>query len=654
MLNRHLRKIFPRTGPDSDVWPVVLLLFAVLIPAACLLWFMGAAMRHERLAARQQLIDSYRSQLAASQVQLDRQWHDTFAALASVASSLPPALAFQECVRSGRVDSLVLLDSQGRVLYPIAPVPPAADPADPAADWAEASRVEYFQKDPAAAAPLYQALAEAAATPALAARAWQARARCLVQSGQADAAIRLVVDKLGDARFDRAADLQGRLIVANAELLALELMTNHAAPAFQTVANRLQARLNDYSHPALAAPQRRFLMKELLRLAPDARFPTLAAEDLAARWVDASARSEPGRFPLANVWQWTTPDGQLTALVRNERLAAEAQALIQPPSLPSGARVALLPPGTEHPAALVSLPAGPALPGWHLALSFTHPGAFDTAARTLNSAYLWTGLFVLAAMAVLTVLAVRLVRRQTALARLKNDLAATVSHELKTPLASMRVLVDTLLDAERLDEPTVREYLRLIAGENERLTRLIQNFLTFSRMEKQKHTFQFAHLPARQIVDAAVNAVRERLTAPGCRFELLVADPLPAVRADPDALVTALINLLDNACKFSGDHPHIILRAYADNGRVLVSVHDHGVGIPPNETNRIFQPFHQAEQRLSRQGSGCGLGLSIVQFILRAHQGTVSVVSQPGAGSTFTLSLPAAPAAAALTREAVA
>ena len=132
-------------------------------------------------------------------------------------------------------------------------------------------------------------------------------------------------------------------------------------------------------------------------------------------------------------------------------------------------------------------------------------------------------------MGILTLLAVRLLRRQAALARLKNDLAATVSHELKTPLSSMRVLVDTLLDSEKLDDSTVREYLQLIARENERLSRLIQNFLTFSRMERNKYTFHFVPLPARQIVDAAVEAVRERFAAPGCHFEVQVEGDLPEI-----------------------------------------------------------------------------------------------------------------------------
>jgi len=150
-----------------------------------------------------------------------------------------------------------------------------------------------------------------------------------------------------------------------------------------------------------------------------------------------------------------------------------------------------------------------------------------------------------------------------------------------------------------------------------------------------------------------VAAVRERLSAPGCRFEVQVAPNLPSVHADPDVLSTALINLLDNAWKYSGDIKHIVLRARAGNGQVEFAVQDNGIGIAPRETRRIFQSFYQVDDRLSRHGAGCGLGLSIVQSIVSAHDGHVSVGSEPGRGSTFTIALPAVARSATVAREAI-
>ena len=238
--------------------------------------------------------------------------------------------------------------------------------------------------------------------------------------------------------------------------------------------------------------------------------------------------------------------------------------------------------------------------------------------------------------------ALRLVRRQMALTQLRNDLVANVTHELKTPLSSMRLLVDTLLNSQPLHEQTAREYLQLIAQENLRLSRLIDNFLTFSRMERNKYAFGFKEVPVTAIVEGAITAVRERFNAPGCQFETHIAPDLPSVVADPDALVTAVVNLLDNAYKYSGEEKQITLSASAENGSVFFAVKDNGIGLSPRDTKRIFKRFFQVDQRLSRNGGGCGLGLSIVKFIVTAHHGNVRVESQPGRGSTFTISLPRA------------
>jgi len=117
---------------------------------------------------------------------------------------------------------------------------------------------------------------------------------------------------------------------------------------------------------------------------------------------------------------------------------------------------------------------------------------------------------------------------------------------------------------------------------------------------------------------------------------------LPHVRADRDAIVTVILNLLDNAWKYSGDIKAIQVRAYPVDGSVFIDVSDNGVGMSRREMNRIFDKFYQVDQTLARKASGCGLGLSIVKFILDAHGGAITVKSQPGKGSTFTIQLPVA------------
>ncbi len=480
---------------------------------------------------------------------------------------------------------------------------------------------------------------------------WRA-ALALADGAEAGAALfaRAVREQWADSviAFDAAGrvsypqpDGAGRLAEANAELLALENDPGNAA-----FAARLRARVLDYSG-ALPAAQRRFLMRELQRLVPGEAFPTLAAEDLAARWLDAHpAPTQPDALRpagLADVWQAASPNQRAILLFQTATLRAKLDAAARDPALPTGVRVQTHAPGEDAAdTALVTVPLGAALPGWRLALSLEDRASFDTAAEQRASRHLLLGSLVTAAMLVLALLIARSFGQQVRLTRLKNDLVANVSHELKTPLTAMRALVDTLLEKERFDEKTTREYLQLVATENARLSRLIDNFLTFSRLERDKFQFQFAPLRPEAVVEDAVASLGERTRVPGCTFAAQTAAGLPEIRGDRDALVTALLNLLDNAWKYSGDEKRITLRAAAQNGSVHFSVQDNGVGLTPRESGAVFDRFHRADTQLSRSVGGCGLGLSIVRSIAAAHRGHVEVVSEPGRGSTFTLEIPVA------------
>jgi signal transduction histidine kinase len=318
--------------------------------------------------------------------------------------------------------------------------------------------------------------------------------------------------------------------------------------------------------------------------------------------------------------------------------------------------VALITP-TEEPVGektFHSISTGPHLPGWHLALSVTDEQSLAATAHKQIATHLWIGTLVIAAMSIVALLIAGVIRRQMRLTRLRNDLVATVTHELKTPLSSMRLLVDTLLDDQQPEHQKVREYLQLIAKENTRLSRLIDNFLAFSRMERNKHAFEFRQMEASAVVDAAVEAVRERLSAPGWRFDVDVAPDLPHLVADQDALVTVVLNLLDNAYKYTGADKHIVLRAYAQEGSVCFEVEDNGIGLAPRDAKKVFKRFYQVDRSLSRTTGGVGLGLSIVEFIVAAHGGRVRVTSRLGHGSKFTVSIPCVPASSPAKQEALA
>jgi signal transduction histidine kinase len=632
-------------GRPSGSWLMMLLLLAALLPSVCLLWFMNQAVHNERLVVRQRLAEAYRVNLSLAQQQVETYWRKTADALDADSDHLSPPGLFAKEVRAGLADAVICLDSAGNVTYPGPALAPK--PETPDAIWSQAEGLE--SGNPVEAAAAFARLAAQATNTGVAARALQAQARCLVKAKQTNAAIAVLTGPLEEARYQHATDAQGRLLVPNAELMALELLNYSASDRARAALEHLKQRLFDYEFSALSAPQRRFLMREVERRFPDKMLSTLlAAEDLAARCLEAGPiRAGESAFrptTLPGVWQFASTRGRVVTLHGTAALIDRMPSGTAWQFLPKDVGMGVLPPGHEIEQAFVSLPAGASLPGWRLALFLRDQRLFDTAADQRIASYFWIGVLVFATVIVLAALALRLVRRQVALTQLRNDLVANVTHELKTPLSSMRLLVDTLLNSQPLHEQTAREYLQLIAQENLRLSRLIDNFLTFSRMERNKYAFGFKEVPATDIVEGAITAVRERFNAPGCQFETHIAPDLPSVVADADALVTAVVNLLDNAYKYSGEEKQITLSASAENGSVCFAVKDNGIGLSPRDTKRIFKRFFQVDQRLSRIGGGCGLGLSIVKFIVTAHHGTVRVESQPGRGSTFTISLPRAEA----------
>jgi signal transduction histidine kinase len=586
---------------------LALLLAVVVVGIGCVLWFMNEAMRNERVAARERLAEAYRGQLALVQKHVEDQWQ---AWRMQLDHPDPNATDFARLVQAGRADSVICFGPDGRVVYP------------------------------------QEGSLTVDSNTAAAGDALQEKLRALVKTNDTDAAIQFTLEKFG-AKNGSLLNTHGRLVAPNAELLALELLTGKSDPRFDSIAARLRARLLDYASPNFPAAQRVFVMRELQRLSPGQTFPTLAAEELAAQFLAAHpkpVRDEELRpTDLRDVWSVASPTRRIMALLTTSSLHSRLAEIIREPSLPSGVRVTAMAPGDDPNAegALVTSALGPSLPGWRVALILDDQARLATTANERVSRYLLIGSVVIAAMILLAIATGRKLGRQVHLARLKNDLVANVSHELKTPLTSMRALVDTLLDAKHFDEHQTREYLQLMAAENARLSRMIDNFLTFSRLERNKFTFDFTPLHPSTIVDEAVTALGSRAHAPSCTLSVQIAPGLPEVRGDSDALVMALLNLLDNAWKYTGDEKQIFLRADAQNGTVRFAVTDNGVGLTPAESRAVFDRFHQVDNRLSRATSGCGLGLSIVRSIVLAHDGEVQVESESGRGSTFTMMIPA-------------
>jgi signal transduction histidine kinase len=236
------------------------------------------------------------------------------------------------------------------------------------------------------------------------------------------------------------------------------------------------------------------------------------------------------------------------------------------------------------------------------------------------------------------------VRREMHLSRLKSDFVANVSHELKTPLALVRLFAETLEMGRVQSAEKAREYYHVINKESQRLTQLINNILDFSRIEAGRKEYRLTPTDVGRVVAGVLETYRFQIEQQGFELEEKLDTDLPMVDADAEALTQALLNLLNNAIKYSRDDKRIRVEAHRDGGSVRLSVHDRGIGVAKAEHKKIFEKFYRAEDSLVHETKGSGLGLSLVKHIMDAHGGRVEVDSAPGRGSVFTLVLPGRPA----------
>mgnify|MGYP001813500677 FL=1 len=224
---------------------------------------------------------------------------------------------------------------------------------------------------------------------------------------------------------------------------------------------------------------------------------------------------------------------------------------------------------------------------------------------------------------------------------MKNEFVSNVSHELRTPLASIRVFGE-LMRHGRVREPSkVAQYGLHIETESRRLSQLINNILDFSHIESGQKIYSFQTADFEQVVRNTLDAYEVRIRDRG--FDLDYIGPgraLPAMQMDTGAMDRAMANLVDNAIKYSKDDGKITVRLQCNAREVLLSVADEGIGIPADEHDRVFERFHRVSTGLVHDVKGTGLGLSLVQHIVNAHGGTVSLESELGEGSTFTIHLP--------------
>jgi two-component system phosphate regulon sensor histidine kinase PhoR len=231
------------------------------------------------------------------------------------------------------------------------------------------------------------------------------------------------------------------------------------------------------------------------------------------------------------------------------------------------------------------------------------------------------------------------ITRQEALENVRRDFVANVSHELRTPLTSIKAFVETLLDGGLEDEENRRKFLEIIRKHAGRMEDLIDDLTDLSQIETGGVALAFEEVDAGAVAREVADQLAHRHAALGVSVAVEIPSPFPLV-ADRRRLEQILVNLIDNAIKFSRPGGEVTVRGRIVEGRPTLQVVDRGVGIPSDSLEKVFHRFYRVDKARSREVGGTGLGLAIVKHLMRLHDGVVRLESELGRGSTFTLEFP--------------
>jgi signal transduction histidine kinase len=280
-------------------------------------------------------------------------------------------------------------------------------------------------------------------------------------------------------------------------------------------------------------------------------------------------------------------------------------------------------------------------PRWRLLVE--HPsGSLELAVNTARRRNLVISSSILAVLGASVGLLILSTRRAQELARQQMEFVAAVSHELRTPLSVIRSAGENLADGVVLDPDQVRKYGDLVRSEGRRLTDMVEQILEFAGIQSGQRGFALRPVAIGPMLREIVDSSRALIEPAGMQVDYDLADTLSPVLGDEPALRRVFQNLIANAIKYGGSGGWMGLRGRQVGREVHITVADRGIGIAPGEQPRIFEPFYRTPDVVAAQIQGAGLGLSLVKRIVEAHGGRIMVHSSPGAGSEFTVVLPAA------------
>ena len=284
----------------------------------------------------------------------------------------------------------------------------------------------------------------------------------------------------------------------------------------------------------------------------------------------------------------------------------------------------------------------PALPFWQLKVAYRKQGLLFEVATRERMMRLTSISFLVAVVFLGIYVTYRSIKRDTELAKLKSDFVSRVSHELRTPRATIRAVGEMLEMGAVLGRDKEKEYFSLIASESERLSRLIDNVLDFSKIGTDKKRWNFKPADIGKVVSKTVERYQQYVKPDGFDIAFELDGDMPKMVIDEDAIGQVLINLLDNAVKFSRDEKVVWVELRRRGAELALSVRDSGIGIAPENLDRIFDQFYRPKEAIEFSAKGAGIGLAIVKNVAEAHGGRIDVQSDQGEGSIFTLVLPIA------------
>ena len=557
------------------------------------------------------------------------------------------------------------------------PVPSPGGPLDMGA-WRSADRFARGGGDPSEAALRFGEAAMHLARPDEQARALLDRGRQLVAAGRAqqgEALLRELSERHG-ARRDPWGFRYADLVALELAEVALAQDGASGAQALRAVVEGLLLDRWTVGHGGEGAIARRALSLAEPFLEPDqvsaargriARRTAMLfwAEQLlpelepAAAWALAEG-VKPGvvrwRTGSRALWATTRWEDSLYAFAFDldsltSRLKADARAVV---AADAPITAFLIAPDEAEPAEVVDRrPLVPYLSGWSVVVTLRDPASLRADQRWRRTLRFGIVAISVGMIAFGFMTSVRLIGRELDVARMKADFAASVSHELRSPITQIRLKGESLLLGLADTEEERESAYNAIVRESERLSRLVDNVLDFAAIERGAKRYMLRPGDLAESIRRALVSMESSLEFKDMTLEVVLPDDLPAVHHDPDAVGQCVINLVGNAAKYSPDGETIRLVARAAEGElegrvqplIEVDVIDNGIGIAAHDLRQIFEPFYRSRDSLARRRKGTGIGLTITRYIMEAHGGDILVTSKPGKGSTFTLRFPLDPPA---------